>query len=150
MENYSWAIAPTQALEIARMKLEYGKRYVTKSGWITPPMFMNTPDEDFPFYAGSPDLKCGVGQHSWDASGRYFGSGNDEADIASEYVDRSPSTVHEGDILAAMEEYGGSFVKGLAGLYRKADSENQDRLKEAFSFLWARYTEVAQSKNRGA
>ena len=154
-----WAAPYCLALEIARMKLEYGKRYVTKSGWITPPMFMNTPwidgacGEDFPFYAGSPDLSCGIGQHSWDVNGRYFGSARDEADIVSKFgdSDRGETEVTDDDVIAVMESLGGSFVSGLASLYRRADSTNRWKLKATFSDYWAEYTQHARIiKNRGS
>lgn len=148
-----WAAPYCLALEIARMKLEYGKRYVTKSGWITPPMFMNTPDEDFPFYAGSPDLSCGIGQHSWDVNGRYFGSARDEADIVSKFgvPDRGEDEVTDDDVLTVMESLGGSFASGLASLYRKADSVNRVKLKTTFCDYWAEYIQHARIiKNRGS
>lgn len=134
------------------MKLQYGKRYVTKSGWITPPMFMNTPDEDFPFYAGSPDLTCGIGQHSWDVDGKYFSSASDKADIVSVFgvPDPGETDITDDDVLTVMESLGGSFVSGLAHLYRKADSKNRWKLKATFSDYWNEYVQHARIiKNRG-
>jgi len=152
-----WAAPYCLALEIARMKLEYGKRYVTKSGWITPPMFMNTPwidgacGEDFPFYAGSPDLSCGIGQHSWDVNGRYFGSARDEADIVSKFGDSASFGVTDDEVLDAMNEQGGGFVNALHVLYRRADSENRETIKTAFAEIWSAYMNIALSKkNRGS
>ncbi len=47
------------------------------------------------------------------------------------------------EITEAMIKYGGSFVKGLGELHRKADDINKIRLKKAFPEYWAEYKEIA-------
>jgi hypothetical protein len=47
------------------------------------------------------------------------------------------------DVVTAMSMYGGSFVRGLATLWRFADPVNQARLKLAFADYWTEYAEVA-------
>ena len=70
------------------MKLEAGKRYVTKSGWITPPMEVDSASEGtLSVFCGTDDLKCGIGVHSWSREGRYFSQMGDQADIVEEYVE---------------------------------------------------------------
>jgi hypothetical protein len=44
--------------------------------------------------------------------------------------------------LAAMERYGGGFVKALARAANCADEENLRRLKVAFPEYWVQYREV--------
>ena len=43
----------------------------------------------------------------------------------------------------AMIRTGGGFVKALGELYRKADSENQRTLRNAFSEYWEEYKQRA-------
>lgn len=43
----------------------------------------------------------------------------------------------------AMIRMGGGFVKALGNLYRKADLENQRRLKAAFPEYWEEYGFIA-------
>jgi hypothetical protein len=43
------------------------------------------------------------------------------------------------DIIEVMSSLGGSFARALAGAYRRADLENQRRIREAFPELWAEY-----------
>ncbi len=45
--------------------------------------------------------------------------------------------------LAAMERYGGSFVRTLAELYRQGDPDNQATLRHAFGILFAQYAGMA-------
>jgi hypothetical protein len=45
-------------------------------------------------------------------------------------ADMSEPTDYE--IVQAMERFGGSFVRGLAGCWYRADDDNQTRLKAAF------------------
>ena len=149
-----WAAPYCLALEIARMKLEAGKRYVTKSGWITPPMETDASSlGTTEFFCGTEDLKCGIGVHSWDFEGRYFSQMNDDADIVAEYgVTETPETeVTDEDVLTVMQSLGGSFASGLASLYRKADSVNRVKLKSTFCDYWAEYIQHARIiKNRGS
>jgi hypothetical protein len=50
------------------------------------------------------------------------------------------------NILAAMETYGGSFVKQLAVLYARADQVNRARLEMAFPDYFAEYDEMASHR----
>ena len=47
------------------------------------------------------------------------------------------------NIIQAMHQYGGSFVRRLAELYQYADDDNRKRLKEAFPEYWTKYSELA-------
>jgi len=49
------------------------------------------------------------------------------------------------ETLSAMTKYGGSFIKCLAELYHRADSENQAILEKAFEHYFVQYDEMAQS-----
>jgi len=42
-------------------------------------------------------------------------------------------------VIAAMQTYGGNFIKRLADTYVAADPDNRERIKEAFSEYWDRY-----------
>jgi hypothetical protein len=48
-------------------------------------------------------------------------------------------------IIAAMERFGGGFVKALAAAAGKADPQNLDRLKLAWPEYWAEYAEMARN-----
>ena len=50
------------------------------------------------------------------------------------------------DILAAMDLYGGGFVKSLAICARRADSNNLLKLKLAFSDYWTQYGNMAAAE----
>jgi len=50
-------------------------------------------------------------------------------------------TKHE--ILAAMEIYGGSFIRALVELYNRADEENRDILEHAFADYFDVYRKIA-------
>ena len=53
--------------------------------------------------------------------------------------------------LDEMEMYGGSFVKGLAGLYRLADSANKCLLERTFGAYFDEYGDIIKEKEeRGA
>lgn len=57
--------------------------------------------------------------------------------------------VNDYDIIAAMSKYGGDFVKQLAYLWQRGDSDNKDRIKATWPEYWIRYTEYAiLEKNR--
>ena len=47
-------------------------------------------------------------------------------------------------IVEAMEKYGGSFVKALAECFRRADSFNTIKLKNAFPEYWKQYKDMAK------
>lgn len=49
-------------------------------------------------------------------------------------------------VIEAMIMLGGSFVSGLGRLYRQADVDNQQRLREAFPEYFAEYTEIVRLK----
>lgn len=48
------------------------------------------------------------------------------------------------DTIAAMETYGGGFIKAIAGAFRRADSRNFYRLQVAFSDEWIHYARTAK------
>jgi hypothetical protein len=50
-----------------------------------------------------------------------------------------PNPEKECDTLDTMEKRGGSFVVGLAGLYRKADPINKARLRMTFWMYFEKY-----------
>lgn len=54
----------------------------------------------------------------------------------------------EWDILEAMYQYGGSFVKQLSVLYRMGDLENKRKLAEAFEHYFKQYDEMATHTTR--
>jgi hypothetical protein len=68
--------------------IEAGKRYVTRNGWVTPPLeFDNEFMEDYPFYAGDTN-DCSIGIQSWTRSGLCHRLGKlvDGADLVREFV----------------------------------------------------------------
>ena len=72
--------------------LEAGKRYVTRSGWITPPLeFDDQFMEDYPFYAGEAS-ECSIGIQSWTRNGLCHRLGKliDGADLIWEYSPEPP------------------------------------------------------------
>jgi hypothetical protein len=46
-------------------------------------------------------------------------------------------------VIEAMRKRGGSFVKSLAETYTFADTENRERIKDAFPEYWMRYLKIA-------
>lgn len=54
------------------------------------------------------------------------------------------SDVTDDQVLWAMREYGGGFVKSLANLYLLGDSDNQRKIKQTWSEYWAKYAEFAR------
>ena len=48
-------------------------------------------------------------------------------------------TTQDSRIIEAMSNYGGSFAKAIANAAKVADSENYNKLKQAFPELWERY-----------
>lgn len=44
------------------------------------------------------------------------------------------------DVIAAMESFGGSFVRSLAQAFRLADADNRERIKTAFPEVWEKYS----------
>lgn len=51
--------------------------------------------------------------------------------------------VTDHQVVWAMDECGGDFVKLLGKLFRRADSDNQARIKAAWPEYWEKYTDVA-------
>jgi len=56
--------------------------------------------------------------------------------------------ITDDDVLEAMVVYGGSFVRGLAQLYQRADAVNRATLQQAFAKHWREYREVVALKRR--
>lgn len=50
-------------------------------------------------------------------------------------------------VVDAMEKYGGSFVKALAELARRADYVNLALIKITWSNYWLQYMEMAEGKD---
>ena len=48
-------------------------------------------------------------------------------------------TTQDSRIIDAMSKYGGSFAKAIANAAKVADSDNYNKLKQAFPELWERY-----------
>lgn len=48
------------------------------------------------------------------------------------------------EVVVAMENYGGSFVKTLASCFHKADPNNFIKLKNAFPEYWKQYEEMSK------
>lgn len=53
----------------------------------------------------------------------------------------------ETQIVQAMTEYGGAFVKCLAETWRRADDGNAERIRLAFPEIWTTYTNLARLNN---
>jgi hypothetical protein len=127
------------------LKLEAGKRYVTRSGWITPPIEEDVEAESFSsmrFYAGD---------ESWSVKGGVFHNSEHPDDLVAEFVEVAPLPDVPDDyeylVLAKMELYGGGFTKHLAIAYRHADSVNRQKIRNAFSEYWMKYAELAEVEN---
>jgi len=54
--------------------------------------------------------------------------------------------VTDDQILWAMREYGGGFVKSLANLYLLADSDNQTKIKMTWLNYWDKYAGIAMNR----
>ena len=124
------------------LKLEAGKRYVTRSGWITPPICEDVEADE------SSSMRFYAGADSWTVNGGVFRSGDDDGDLVSEFVEVAPlpdvPDDHEYLILAKMELYGGGFAKQLSIAYRLADSVNRQKIRNTFSEYWMKYAELAE------
>lgn len=53
---------------------------------------------------------------------------------------------HDYEVVEAMRQYGGSFVKALAECFLRADTDNFWKLKIAFPEYWKQYQEMAKNK----
>ena len=122
------------------LKLEAGKRYVTRSGWITPPICEDLEaeaDSSMRFYAGA---------DSWTVDGGVFRSGDDDGDLVAEHVEVAPLPDVPDDyqhlIIEKMREYGGGFVKTLAVAYLNADPTNRGIIRNTFREYWMKYSDM--------
>jgi len=73
--------------------LEVGKRYVTRGGWVTPPLEFDSEFlEDYPFFVGGTKSECSIGIQSWTRNGlcHKLGLSTDGADLVREFVPDSP------------------------------------------------------------
>jgi hypothetical protein len=129
------------------IRLEAGKRYVTRSGWITPPI-----EEDLEADADS-SMRFYAGDESWSVTGGVFHGGEHRDDLVAEHVEVAPlpdvPDDHESLILAKMTLYGGSFVKALAAAYPLADAVNRQKIRNTFSEYWIKYAELAEVEVTG-
>jgi len=122
------------------IRLEAGKRYVTRYGWITSPICEDLEAEEngtMRFYAGD---------FSWDIEGRVFRTGEDRDDLLAEHVEVAvlPDVPDTYDLLIAekMMEIGGSFVRSLGGAYICGDPENRAKIRNTFREHWKNYSEI--------
>ena len=122
------------------LKLEAGKRYVTRAGWITPPIEEDVEAESFSsmrFYAGD---------ESWSVKGRVFHNSEHPDDLVAEFVEVAPlpdvPDDHEYLILDKMEEFGGGFIKAMATAYFKADHGNRGKIRNTFREYWSKYADI--------
>jgi len=124
------------------LKLEAGKRYVTRSGWITPPICEDLEAE----LCGT--MRFFSGDLSWSCEGRDLHMWEDDDDLVAEFAVVAPVVNvpddHESLILAKMTLYGGSFVKALAAAYPLADADNRQIIRNSFADYWVRYAELAE------
>lgn len=130
------------------LKIEAGKRYVTRSGWVTPPVEAD-PDSEYEsskFFCGVNDDMCAIGVQSWSEEGRYFNHLEDGADLVAEFVEIAPLPDVPDDydhlIIEKMREYGGGFVKTLAVAYLNADPTNRGIIRNTFREYWQKYSEI--------
>ena len=124
------------------LKLEAGKRYVTRNGWITPAIC-----EDLEAEADS-SMRFYCSDESWSLEGKVFHNTTHSDDLVAEFVEVAPlpdvPDDHEYLILAKMELYGGGFAKQLSIAYRLADSVNRQKIRNTFSEYWMKYAELAE------
>ena len=129
------------------LKLEAGKRYVTRNGWITPPICEDLDLEPFS------SMRFYCGDASWSIDGKVFHAGEDIDDLLDEFVEVAPLPDVPDDyeylILAKMELYGGGFAKQLSIAYRLADSVNRQKIRNTFSEYWMKYAELAEVEITG-
>lgn len=80
------------------LKLEAGKRYVTRSGWVTPPIcFDDNFLTNYAFRIDDPSGRCSVGTQSWTRNGNVHLLGNpDGADLIAEFVSPNVDGFPEG------------------------------------------------------
>jgi hypothetical protein len=126
------------------IRLEAGKRYVTRSGWITPPICEDLEAEEngtMRFYAED---------FSWDIEGRVFRISEDRDDIVAEHVEVAvlPDVPDTDEQLVGnlMFEIGGQFVSSLSRAYQFADSSNRQKIRNTFREYWMKYAELVAAE----
>jgi hypothetical protein len=126
------------------LKLEAGKRYVTRAGWITPPIEEDVEAESFSsmrFYAGD---------ESWSVKGGVFHNSEHPDDLVAEFVEVAPlldvPDVDEQLVGNLMFEIGGQFVASLSRAYQFADAWNRQKIRNAFREYWSHYFTLAQQE----
>jgi hypothetical protein len=132
------------------IRLEAGKRYVTRYGWITSPICEDLEAEEngtMRFYAGD---------FSWDIEGRVFRISEDRDDIVAEHVEVAvlpdvpdvPDVPDTDEQLVGnlMFEIGGQFVSSLARAYQFADSSNRQKIRNTFREYWMKYAELVAAE----
>ena len=127
------------------LKLEAGKRYVTRNGWITPPICEDLDLEPFS------SMRFYCGDASWSIDGKVFHAGEDIDDLLAEFVEVAPlpdvPDVDEQLVGNLMFEIGGQFVASLARAYQFADPSNRQKIRNAFREYWSHYFTLAQQEN---
>ena len=122
------------------IRLEAGKRYVTRIGWITPPICEDLELEPFS------SMRFYCGDESWTLDGRVFHVGEESHDLVAEHVEVAvlPDVPDDYDhlIVEKMEELGGSFVRTLAGAYICGDSVNRGKIRNTFREYWQKYADL--------
>lgn len=126
------------------LKIEAGKRYVTRAGWITPPIEEDVEAESFSsmrFYAGD---------ESWSVKGGVFHNSEHPDDLLAEFVEVAPlpDVPDTDDQLVGnlMFEIGGQFVASLARAYQFADPSNRQKIRNTFREYWSHYFALAQQE----
>lgn len=126
------------------LKLEAGKRYVTRNGWITPPICEDMDLEPFS------SMRFYCGDASWSIDGKVFHAGEDIDDLLAEFVEVAPlpdvSDTDDQLVGNLMFEIGGQFVASLARAYQFADPSNRQKIRNAFREYWSHYFTLAQQE----
>ena len=126
------------------MKLQHGKRYLLRSGLITPPM--NERHGGISYECEQPDGEW-ASLHMWEPNGKY----RDVEKSMSEFQVRDMDVISDApvvtdDCLDAMVRFGGSFVVQLVSLYRKAHLKNRDAIVLMWGHLFVMYSEIADQE----
>jgi len=130
------------------LKLEAGKRYVTRSGWITPPI-----EEDLEADSDS-SMRFYAGDESWNAEGGVFVKGMHVGDLVAEHVGFAPLPDVPDDydhlIVEKMRQLGGGFVSTLAVTYLNADRTNRGKIRNTFREYWSTYHDMVAYGTKGS
>jgi hypothetical protein len=122
------------------LKLEAGKRYVTRSGWITPPICEDLEVDE------SSSMRFYAGDESWSLEGGVFHTSEHPDDIVSEFVEVAPLPDVTNDLehqtLEMMRKLGGDFVQHLVSAYLRADRSNQQKIRNTFREYWSTYHDL--------